>query len=90
MKPLQDIDTIISSSTPADAIAAITAHLAVCPDDDDALYKRGKLFWKMGDRRNALNDYNAAVAVNPSSPAALALETANAILDFYNRDLYNP
>lgn len=90
MKPQQNIDEIISAHEPAEAIAIISEHLVACPDDDDALYKRGKLYWKLGDRRNALNDYNAAVAINPSSPAALAIETANAILDFYNRDLYNP
>ena len=37
----------------------------------------------------AINNYLQAVHLNPESPAQQALEIANEILDFYNKDMYN-
>ena len=36
-----------------------------------------------------MNCYLEAVALNPGSPARQALDIANEILDFYNKDMYN-
>lgn len=56
----------------------------------DAYVKRGRLRWKAGDMRGALNDYNAAAELDPDGPGAdLAAHTVE-ILNFYNHDLYNP
>lgn len=56
----------------------------------DAYVKRGRLRWKVGDMRGALNDYNAAAELDPDGPGAdLAAHTVE-ILNFYNHDLYNP
>ena len=54
------------------------------------LYRRGMLYWKLGRRGAAMSDYAAAAAIDPSSPAAAALEQARRIMDFYDRNLYNP
>ena len=53
-------------------------------------YRRGKLYWKAGKRAEAMTDFNAAVALDPFSPAAVYLKMACDIMDFYNTDLYNP
>ena len=37
----------------------------------------------------AINNYLEALNINPDSPAKQALEIANDILDFYNKDMYN-
>ena len=50
----------------------------------------GKAYAKLGDYRQAINNYSEAVSMNPSSPAVAALAQMQEILDFYNTDLYNP
>jgi hypothetical protein len=37
----------------------------------------------------AMDNYLEAVALNPESPARQALDIANEILAFYNKDMYN-
>lgn len=71
-------------------INQLTKTIELHPDDDKAHFERGKLLWRMGRRADAMNDYSAAADINPSSPAAMALEQARDIDDFYNHDLYNP
>ena len=80
-----------------DASAAISAYgalLAASVDDDSLresiLVERGMLHWRAGHRAEAINDYNAAIRLNSASQAVQLRESAYAILDFYNKDLYNP
>lgn len=56
----------------------------------EALYLLGRVEWKRGSRGAAMSRYNEAVALDPESEAAVALEQAAEIMDFYNKDLYNP
>lgn len=65
---------------------------AVLGDADDAqtLYRRGRLAWKRGDKGAAISFYEQSSALDPDGPASLALEQARSIMNFYNRDLYNP
>ena len=44
---------------------------------------------KMGDIRQALNNYLMAIELNPDSPAQTAYNAQIKILDFYNKDMYN-
>lgn len=60
------------------------------PNDGDALYRRGTLRWKIGQRAGALSDLNAAADLNPAGPAAAAVANLNEIMSFFNPDLYNP
>lgn len=73
-----------------DAVKALDTHIMANPDDDEAYLQRGLRHWALGHRAKAINDYLKAVSINPESKAARALESARAILDFYNKDLYNP
>lgn len=72
------------------AIGIITGYLALHPDDEEALTLRGIKHWSAGHRALAINDYLAAIAINPHSRAVEALRAANEILDYRNKDLYNP
>ena len=57
--------------------------------DDELFYLLGNAWRKKGNWQMAMNNYLEAVHLNPESPAARALEIANEILDFYNKDMYN-
>lgn len=73
-----------------EAITALSAYLAKNPNDDEALTMRGMRHWALGNRADAINDYLAAIRINPASNAVEALRHANDILNFYNKDLLNP
>lgn len=77
----------------AKAIDELTGIIDSSTDDSEkeqALTLRGEQYWKFDRRADAINDYNAAIALNPASQAVKLKENAYAILDFYNKDLYNP
>lgn len=73
-----------------EAIAGLTEYIAAHPGDDDALTLRGMKYWSAGERSKAINDYLAAIKLNPESRAKMAIKTAYEVLNFYNKDLYNP
>ena len=45
---------------------------------------------ELGRRREAINDYYKAAELDPDGPARQALEHISGIMQFYNKDLYNP
>lgn len=71
-------------------IADLSARIADNPGDAAALYARGRLMWKLGRRGEAMSDYAAAADIDPASPATEALAQARDIMEFFNKDLYNP
>lgn len=76
-----------------DAVKALTDYIEAHQGDaslDEALTLRGMKYWAMNKRSLAINDYLAAIRLNPESRAVQALKAANEILDYYNKDLYNP
>lgn len=73
-----------------EAVKVLSDYLTTHPENDDALTLRGLKYWGMQKRAQAINDYLAAIRINPASPAVQALKVANEILDYYNKDLYNP
>lgn len=77
-------------AAPEELIALLTEYLSSTPGSDEAYTLRGLAFWSMGKRAEAIRDYLAAIRINPGSPATLALKSTNQILDYYNKDLYNP
>lgn len=71
---IQELSTLISSN----------------PTNDEAYLQRGLLHWRAGQRAKAINDYNQALRINPDSEARLVLKATYDILNFYNKDLFNP
>ena len=47
-------------------------------------------YFQHNDWKHAMSDYCKAAELNPDSPAVAAYRAASRILDFYNKDLYNP
>lgn len=74
-----------------ESIALVDREIAGTAEPDaDSYYRRGRLYWRLGDKGAAISDYERAVAIDPESPAAEALKLCRDIMDFYNTDLYNP
>ena len=83
------IEALIASGDYDSAMKTLNAELEKSTDAT-MLALRGDLNWKLGPRAQAISDYEAAVDLDPSSPAAQTLAIAREVMDFYNRDLYNP
>ena len=84
------IKALLEASDADGAIALIENYRAGGGEMDDTLfYLLGNAWRKKGNWQMAMNNYLEATALNPESPAAQALDIANEILDFYNKDMYN-
>ncbi|ERK03737.1 MAG: tetratricopeptide repeat protein [Prevotella pleuritidis] len=53
-------------------------------------YRLGNEYRKGGNWQMALNNYMEAIALDSGSPAVQAKEMLESILNFYNKDAYNP
>lgn len=80
----------INNMPAEEALSLLNDYLEKNPDDDEALTQRGLKHWKLNHTKEAINDYLAAIKINPESKARTALEFANSILSYYNKDLLNP
>lgn len=72
------------------AIVAIGLLLESSPDDASLYYERGKLFWRLDERRKAINDYSRAADLDPQSAGLQTLKQAMMIMQFYDKSRYNP
>ncbi len=68
----------------------LSERIERCAEDEDALIERGRLYWALGKRSEAINDYLAARRLNPEGKAKELLKATYDILNYYNKDLYNP
>lgn len=87
---IEEIKSKIQSLDAPQAIQILSDYIKENPEDDEALTLRGMKHFGNGERALAINDYLEAIRLNPDSKAKLALKFANEILDYYNKDLYNP
>lgn len=53
-------------------------------------YNLGNEFRAKGDYRQALNNYMEAIELDPDSPAVVAKEIVENILNYYCKQMYNP
>lgn len=84
------VKEMVKGLMPAEAIVKLDEYLAAHPDCEEAYITRGLKHWSLGKRADAINDYLSALRINPESRAKEALKAANEILDYRNKDLYNP
>ncbi|MDE7345879.1 MAG: hypothetical protein K2N48_03955 [Muribaculaceae bacterium] len=71
-------------------LRSLDERIAADSSDESALIERGRLYWALGRRSAAIGDYLAARRINPSGSATQLLKATYEILDFYNKDLFNP
>lgn len=86
----EGIKELIYEGRTEEAIRLLDDYIAEHPEDDEGWYLRGNAYRKREDVRQALNNYLKAMELNPGSPAVEAHNMLMKILDFYNKDLYNP
>ncbi len=88
---IQEIKQHIQAGDPAEqCVQMLTVYIQSHPSDDEAFYLRGVRYWSLGKRSLAINDYLMAIKLNPKSKATMAIKTSYEILNYYNKDLYNP
>ncbi len=75
---------------PNDAISLLNDYINANPEDDEAYTLRGMKHWALGEHSAAINDYLKAIKINPEGKAKHALEAAESVMNYYNKDLLNP
>lgn len=92
MKTIEEIKAAYEQTLNVDdAIAAYTELITADPEaSDDPYIERAMLYWKKNERAQAINDLNEAIRLNPDSRAVEAKNAYYEILDFYDKDRYNP
>ena len=86
----EEVRGLLAQSKADEAIELLTRYQADGGAMDDTLfYLLGNAWRKKGNWQMAMNNYLEAIHLNPESPAVQALEIANEILAFYNKDMYN-
>ncbi len=56
----------------------------------EKFYQQGNDYCRQGNWQQALICYMEAIELDPQSPAVEAKEMVENILNFYNKDAYNP
>ena len=86
---METIRQLINDNKTDEALHLLDEYIKKNDSDAEAYYLRGNVYRKMGDIRQALNNYLMAIELNPDSPAQTAYNAQIKILDFYNKDMYN-
>ena len=86
---METIRQLINDNKTEEALRLLDEYIKKNASDDEAFYPRANVYRKMGDIRQALNNYLSAIELNPDSPAQTAYNAQIKILDFYNKDMYN-
>ena len=92
MKNIEELKNLLANSESDQVIAATQEWIASEKKDDLAtvFYLRGNAFRQKENWREAMNCYLRAVELDPHGPGVEAYEMAKRILDYYNKDYYNP
>lgn len=94
MKTIQEIKEMLSRSEGQEALDAaneIVENKTVARETlANALYLRGNAYRQQGNVRMALNSYLESMELDPDGPAAEAYRHIQELLDYYNKDYYNP
>ena len=94
MKTIQEIKDMLSRSEGEEALNATNEIIEGKTTNKEtmamAYYLRGNAYRQNGNVRMALNSYLESMDLDPDGPAAEAYRHIQELLDFYNKDYYNP
>lgn len=94
MKTIQEIKDMLSRSEGDEALNAASEIIESNGVSKETLanayYLRGNAYRQNGNVRMALNSYLESMDLDPDGPAAEAYRHIQELLDFYNKDYYNP
>ncbi len=86
MEELKALKDLIEKGDIDEAISKLNQYVQAPSSDhkDEAFYLRGNIYRKLSNWKQALNDYQSAIDINPESPAKQAREMLMDILNFYH------
>jgi tetratricopeptide (TPR) repeat protein len=85
MEELETVRYLIGEGHIDEAISTLNQYVQTSSEQkDEAFYLRGNAYRKLSNWKQALNDYQSAIDINPESPAKQAREMLMDILNFYN------
>lgn len=87
---MEEILQHIHNNNLDEAIRLLKERIAKEPQNEEAHFVLGNVYRKMEDWKDAINCYLKAEEINPDSPARNARLMILDILNYYNKDLYNP
>ncbi len=90
MSVFQKIEELINENRLEEALLLLNNEISRDENSDKLYFTRGKLHWRLGNKSQAITDYEHAVDINPDSTARIALDNARDVIAFFNPDLYNP
>lgn len=94
MKTIQEIKEMLSRSEGDEALNAASEIIESNGVSKETLanayYLRGNAYRQNGNVRMALNSYLESMELDPDGPADEAYRHIQELLDFYNKDYYNP
>ncbi len=89
MNEFIEIKELIRDEKHEEAEVRLKEFLKQYPNNEEGHFLMGNLFRKREDWEGALNEYQAAMDINPESPARLAYNAIQEVLAFYNKDMFN-
>ena len=87
---IENIKTLINNNQLTEAIELLNALIEENKTNDELFLLRGNAYRKLNNWKNAMSDYCKAIDINPNSDAVQAYQAAQDIMNFFNKDLYNP
>lgn len=87
---MEAIKKLIYEGNTQEAIRLLDEYIEIHPTADEAWYLRGNAYRKEENNRQALNNYLKAMELNPESPAVGAHAMLMKILNYNNKEIYNP
>lgn len=88
---LSNIQRLIDEENVDKAISCLDHYISLNGDNmAEALFMRGRAYWRLQEYGPAITDFEKAVALDPDCGAQAALDLARDVLNFYNKDMYNP
>ncbi len=87
---MDNIKQLIYENKTSKAIRLLDECINQDPTADEAWYLRGNAYRKQENFQQALNNYLKAIEINPDSPAKEAHVMLMKILNYYNKEIYNP
>lgn len=87
---MESIKKLIFEGSTQEAIRRLDEYITKYPDEDEAWFLRGNAYRKEENFQQALNNYLKAIELNPDSPAVQAHNMLIKILNYYNKETYNP
>ena len=85
-----EIKDKIDNGQPDDAILMSNQLIKEGNEDAYLYYLKGRAYMKKSDWKKAIDALLISNSISPGGPASETLKMLNDILDFYNKDMYNP